>query len=101
MQPTFPRIKAVAPLPNKRLYVTFDDDTVKVYDCSRLLDDEPFRLLRDEAFFRSVRVEPGGYAVIWSDQVDLAESELWTHGEQPDHSQRAESEAATADTPTP
>jgi hypothetical protein len=83
MQTTFPRIKAVEPLPGKRLHVTFTNDTVKIYDCSHLLGKEPFRLLRDEAFFRCVRVEPNGYAVAWSDGVDLAESELWLHGEPP------------------
>jgi Protein of unknown function (DUF2442) len=83
METTFPRIKAVNPLPAKRLRVTFTNDIVKIYDCSNLLDEEPFRPLRDEAFFHCVRVERNGYAVVWSDGVDLAESELWLHGELP------------------
>lgn len=81
MQPRFPRVKAVEPLPEKRLRVTFDNDTTKIYDCKPLLAEEPFRLLVDDAFFRTVRVEPSGYAIAWNDRVDLAESELWLHGE--------------------
>jgi Protein of unknown function (DUF2442) len=83
METTFPGIKAVEPLPARRLRVTFTNDIVKIYDCNHLLGEEPFRPLRDEAFFRCVRVERNGYAVIWSDRIDLAESELWLHGELP------------------
>lgn len=85
MRTTFPRLKAVEPIERKKLRVTFVDNTIKIYDCTHLLDKEPFSLLRDEAFFRCVHVEPHGYAVVWNDQVDLAESELWLHGESPNN----------------
>ena len=81
MQTTFPKLKAVEPLAGKKLRVTFRNDAVRIYDCTPLLDEEPFRLLRNDAFFRAVHVEPGGYAVAWDDRTDLAESELWLHGE--------------------
>jgi hypothetical protein len=32
------------------------------------------------AFFNAVRVDPGGYGVSWSDDIDLSEYELWTNG---------------------
>ena len=81
MQTEFPRVKAVSPLDGKRLLVTFANDQTMVYDCTPLLDQAAFRLLRDEPFFRSVQVEPDGYAIAWDERVDLAESELWLHGE--------------------
>jgi hypothetical protein len=31
--------------------------------------------------FQQARVEPHGYAVIWNDEIDLAESKLWINGE--------------------
>ena len=80
MQTSFPRLKAVEPLSGKRLRATFINGTTKIYDCTPLLKEEAFQLLRDDAFFRGVSVEPHGYAVVWNDQVDLAESELWLHG---------------------
>ncbi len=83
MQTTFPRLKAVEPLAEKRLRVTFVNETIKIYDCKPLIEKEPFQRLGDEAFFRCVHVEPHGYAVVWDDQVDLAESELWLHGQTP------------------
>ena len=77
---TLTKVKAVEALPDKQLRVTFADGTVKRYTCQPLLDHPSFRLLRDEAFFRAVQVDRHGYGVVWNDDVDLAESELWLHG---------------------
>ena len=77
----YPRIVAVEPLVNWRLFVTFDNGVSKIYDCAPLLETEPFRPLRDKAFFRCAYADPHGYAVVWDDRVDLAESEIWIHGE--------------------
>ena len=87
---TYPRVEAVEALANKRLRVTFSNGIAKIYDCAPLLRQEPFRLLADEALFRAVQVEPHGYAVAWNDRIDLAESELWLHG------QATESDSAVA-----
>lgn len=76
----YPRVKAVRPLANKRLLVEFDNGEAKVYDCTPLLDSEVFAPLRNDALFRRVRAEEHGYAVIWTDEIDLAESELWLNG---------------------
>ncbi len=83
MHTQFPRLKSVKPLAGKRLCVTFVNDAVRIYDCGHLLESEPFKRLRDETFFRCVHVEPHGYAVVWDEQLDLAESELWLHGKSP------------------
>ena len=42
---------------------------------------EPFAPLADDPLFRSVQTDPHGYGVVWSDDIDLAELELWLHGE--------------------
>jgi len=76
----WPRVKSVRPLSGKKLLVEFDNGVSKTYDCSPLLELEVFRPLSDEALFRSVRADEHGYAVIWNDALDLAESELWLNG---------------------
>ena len=76
----YPKVKTVRSLAGKRLLVEFDNGVTKVYDCKPLLDSEVFAPLRDEAVFRRVRADSHGYAVIWTDMIDLAESELWIHG---------------------
>jgi len=76
----YPKVKAVRPLAGMRLLVEFDNGVTKVYDCKPLLDSEVFEPLRDEAVFRRVRADDHGYAVVWTDKIDLAESELWING---------------------
>lgn len=74
-----PRIKAVQPLKEKRLLVTFVNGVQKIYDCQRILTLDRFQLLRHEAFFKAVTVDPGGYGISWNDEMDLSEYELWNN----------------------
>lgn len=75
-----PRIKSVTPLKGRYLLITFVNGIQKVYDCQRLLSLDRFQLLRHEAFFKAVTVDPGGYGVSWDDEMDLSEYELWNNG---------------------
>jgi len=75
-----PKILSVRALENKRLLVKFVNGIEKVYDCTPLLGMEMFQILGNDAFFNSVRVDPGGYGVSWNDHADLSEYELWTNG---------------------
>ena len=75
------KIKAVQPTGEARLLVTFESGTKKVYDCSSLLSRPQFHLLASPAFFNAVQVDPGGYGISWSGDIDLSEYELWTNGE--------------------
>jgi hypothetical protein len=76
----FPKIKSIEPLSNKRLKATFESGDIRIYDCRPLLKEEPFKALQDESLFRSVKAEKHGYAVVWNDEIDLSESEIWIHG---------------------
>ena len=72
---------SVKPLSDKRLLVGFRNGVTKVYDCAGLLAEEPFEPLAADTLFRSVQVDPHGYGVVWNDEIDLAESELWINGD--------------------
>jgi hypothetical protein len=78
-----PKVRSVKPLEGRRLSVTFVNGVEKVYDCNQLLHLEMFQPLRNEAFFKSVKVDAGGYGVSWNDDVDLSEYELWANSKQP------------------
>ena len=80
MQPTYPRVVSAQALAGTRLKITFSNGHTRIYDCTPLLSQEAFVLLRDEALFRAVRPDPHGYGVVWNDEIDLAESELWING---------------------
>jgi len=75
-----PRIVSVTLQGERRLLVTFVNGIQKVYDCQRLVSLDRFQLLRNDAFFNAVAVDPGGYGVSWNDEMDLSEYELWNHG---------------------
>ena len=66
-----PRVVKVAPLPEHRLHVEFDDGVAGTIDLSGELDGEVFQPLRDEAVFRQVTVDEFG-AVCWPNGPDLA-----------------------------
>ncbi len=76
----YPKILAVTPLENYQLRVTFSNHVTKVYDCTEVLMHPAFSLLHDTAIFRAVHVAQCGYGVVWTDDIDLSESEQWIHG---------------------
>ena len=75
-----PKITSVQVLENKKLLVKFENDVVKIYDCTQLLGIDMFQVLKNDAFFKLVKVDAGGYGISWSDDADLSEYELWTNG---------------------
>jgi hypothetical protein len=77
---TTPKIKSVLPLKEKRLLATFVNGVLKVYDCQKILKLERFQLLQHESFFKAVTVDAGGSGVLWNDERDLSEYELWNNG---------------------
>jgi hypothetical protein len=78
---TYPLIDAVKPQADKRLLVRFRNGITKLYDCRRILKSPVFEPLRDnDALFRRARADKHGYGVIWNDELDLAESEVWLGG---------------------
>ena len=77
---SYPKIKQVEPIAEKKLLVTFSNNIKKIYDCTSLLKEEAFKPLLDNALFQSVKADKYGYGIIWSDEIDLSESELWING---------------------
>ena len=80
MTTAYPKIKSVQSRPGKTLLVEFENGGRKVYDCTPLLKSEAFQSLQDEAIFKCAHTDSHGYGVIWNDDIDLAESEVWLNG---------------------
>ncbi|MBC8196259.1 MAG: DUF2442 domain-containing protein [Candidatus Marinimicrobia bacterium] len=53
---------------------------VKVINETSLLKKEMFKPLKDPILFNSVKIDIGGYALIWNENIDISEHELWTNG---------------------
>ena len=75
-----PKILSVYPQKDKNLLVKFTNGVEKTYNCKKILQLDSFELLNNEAFFKAVKVDAGGYGVSWNDDLDLSEYELWTEG---------------------
>ena len=77
----FHTIKSVKPLKNMILDVLFNNGANKKYDVKKLLKKhEIFTELKDERIFNGVKVDTGGYGIIWNDKIDLSCEEIWNNG---------------------
>jgi hypothetical protein len=76
----YPTIKSVSITDGYTLLVSFSNNERRKYDVSPLLEREMFSALKNPAFFRNVRVDTGGYALIWDENTDISEYEIWIHG---------------------
>ena len=78
----FYKVKSVKPMGNYKLEVCFENGEKKNYDVGALFEKyEDFRTLASvTGLFEQVRVDAGGYAVCWNDDLDIACNELWYNG---------------------
>ena len=76
-----PKIRSVLATADYCLLIEFANCQKKKYDLSPLLARDMFAPLKNLAFFRAVKVEPGGHAVSWNAEIDISEHELWSRGE--------------------
>ncbi len=78
----FHKIKAVAALPDCRLSVQFAEGVTKIYDVKPLFEKwAPFKVLENSPeLFLGVKVDVGGYGIVWNDELDLSCDELFANG---------------------
>ena len=78
--PDYPRIASVVALSGFRLRVIFVNGQTRLYDFTTKSGLPATELLRDEALFKTAHVDVGGYGIVWNDDLDISESELWLNG---------------------
>ncbi len=78
----FHRLKDITPLPDLILKAEFLDGSEKIYDVKPLMEKIPaFKMLGYvRGLFEQVRVDTGGYGIIWNDEIDLSCDELYENG---------------------
>ena len=77
------RIKVISatPLTDMRLLIVFNNRAVKLFDVRQIVAEYPeYADLENEDLFSLVTVEPGGYGVSWTPDLDASEGELWENG---------------------
>lgn len=75
------KVSSVIPLKNLNLLVFFENGVIKKFDVKPIIKDFPeFQALENEDIFNLVQVEPGGYGISWTSELDCSEGELWENG---------------------
>lgn len=73
-----PIVKNVEPLHNYQLKISFDNGDERLFDVSPYLDKGIFTELKDESYFKSVRVVFG--SVEWPHEQDFSYDTLYILG---------------------
>jgi len=76
----YPRIQQAQAINPTTLVIEFTNQELKQYDICPLLESAMFAPLRQSGFFKNFTVEPGGYAIVWNEDLDISAYELWKNG---------------------
>jgi len=65
----------VKPLPDYRLFLTFDNGETRMFDVAPYLTSPFFAPLKNQAVFQSARINP--ITVEWNGEIDICPDELY------------------------
>ncbi|HPF86991.1 MAG TPA: DUF2442 domain-containing protein [Candidatus Limiplasma sp.] len=73
------KVEDVVPLSNFHLLVFFRDGTIQKFDMKSapFLGNAFLPILKDEALFSTVAIQPGGYGVCWGETLAVADTVLY------------------------
>lgn len=79
----FKRIKFVYPTDDYQIVAFFTDGKKKIFDVKSLMNKyEPFKIFEtNKGLFFKARLAPGGYAVVWNDDLDIAADSVYYDGQ--------------------
>lgn len=75
-----PKLLKVEPMKNNRLHLYYETGEEKLFDVSPYMSGSWYGMLKEESYFRSVRLMPGGVGIEWRDGQDIAPHELYELG---------------------
>ena len=77
----FHKIKDVLPKEDLIVEVEFENQVKKQYDIKKIISKwKVFEDLKDKELFLKVKVDQGGYGIIWNENIDLSCEEIWQNG---------------------
>lgn len=72
-----PKLKEVVPLEQFKLKLTYETGEVKLFDVSPYIKGSWYGELKDEKYFCTVHLLPGGTGIEWENGQDIAPHELY------------------------
>ncbi|BAP57326.1 hypothetical protein THII_3029 [Thioploca ingrica] len=76
----YPKIKSAQVIDDHTLIVEFANEEKRKYDMTKLFDKEVFFPLKNPGFFKNFQIDSSGCAIIWNEDIDVSEYEIWSHG---------------------
>ena len=76
----YPKIKSAEVIENYTLLVYFSNHQKRKYNIQKLLEKPMFSPLKNHGFFKNFQIDPSGSGIVWNDEIDLSEYEIWING---------------------
>ena len=78
----FHKLQGVFPMEDFVLGCKFQNGAIKLYDIKPLIREiSAFAYFTEHPeAFKQVSISPGGYGIIWNDELDLSAEEVWVNG---------------------
>jgi len=76
----YPKIKSAQAIDDHTLLVEFANSEKRRYDITKLLSKEMFFPLKNPGFFKNFQIDSTGCGIIWNEDIDISEYEIWSHG---------------------
>ena len=78
---TCPKIQSAKAVDDHTLVIEFNNKQKKEIRYNSIAEKGDVCSIENQALFKAVQVEQGGYAVVWNSCIDISEYELWSHGQ--------------------
>lgn len=72
-----PKLVNVEPMGHMKLRLTYETGEVKLFDVSPYANGSWFGELKNDSYFRTVQMLPGGIGIEWRNGQDIAPHELY------------------------
>ena len=72
-----PKLVNVEPMGHLKLRLTYETGEVRLFDVSPYVNGSWFGELKENTYFRTVRLLPGGVGIEWGNGQDIAPHELY------------------------
>ena len=76
----YPKIISAKVVDKYTLLVNFSNGQSRKYNIKKLLDKPMFLPLKNYAFFKNFQIDPSGSGIVWNEEIDLSEYEIWING---------------------
>jgi len=58
-----------------KLLLTFENGEIKEFDCTKIMDEKPFQVLKDINYFKRAKIDYG--TLVWPNEIDIAPETLY------------------------